>query len=393
MRVVLAHDWLVGYRGGEAVLDAIARALGPRCRIVALLTMFDDGRPLTPAIDAIPKRTSFLNRLPGKDAMRRWLLPLYPRAVEGLSRTLAAIHAREPIDLLVSTSSAAIKGLKPPPGVLHVCYCHSPARYLWSQADEYALGRAGMLRSLGLKLFGSNLRAWDRATAAHVHRFIANSTHTARLIKSAYGRDADVLFPPVRTEYFTPPPAGGHVAPRRKWLFVGALEPYKRVDLAIAAARLANVDLTIIGDGSMRADVERARAEQSSSSSTIRYLGRVSDAELREAYRSHRVLLFPQVEDFGIVAAEAIACGLPVVARRAGGALDIVQDQHTGWFIDEPATPAGIAEAADLASKIDRPDNFRASAERFTDRAFELGLLAAIRRAGGTKSGGPSPAA
>lgn len=384
LRVVLAHDWLVGYRGGEAVLDAIARALAPRCTIVGLLTMFDDGRPLTPAIDAIPKHASFLNRLPARNAMRRWLLPLYPRAVDSLSRTLAAIHAREPIDLLVSTSSAAIKGLRPPPGVPHICYCHSPARYLWSQTDEYALGRVGPLRSLGLKLFGPRLRAWDRASAGNVHQFIANSTHTAALITSAYGRPAKVLFPPVRTEFFTPHP---NAVPRRNWLFVGALEPYKRVDLAIAAARLANVDLTIIGDGSMRADVERACAERTSSSATIRYLGRVSDVDLREAYRTHQALLFPQVEDFGIVAVEALACGLPVVARRAGGALDFVIDDQTGRFIREtasatspqdtppPPTPAWIVDAAQAASLIQRPEMCRTFAERFSPHVFECGFL------------------
>lgn len=384
LRVVLAHDWLVGYRGGEAVLDAIARVLGPRCTIVALLTMFDDGRPLTPAIDALPKHASFLNRLPAKDAIRRWLLPLYPRAVGRLSQTLATIHASEPIDLLISTSSAAIKGLEPPPGVRHICYCHSPARYLWSQADEYALGRVGPLRSLGLTLFGPSLRGWDRASAANVHHFIANSTHTAGLIRSAYDRTAEVLFPPVRTDFFTPDPT----LPRSGWLYVGALEPYKRVDLAIAAARLADVHLTIIGDGSMRADVERACAKHASSSATITYLGRVSDALLRDAYRTHEALLFPQVEDFGIVAAEAIACGLPVVARRAGGALDIVNDLRTGRFIDEPVTPATIAKAAAKAATIDRPGDFRAFAERFTFRAFERGLLAAIRRSSHEESHG-----
>jgi hypothetical protein len=146
-RIALAHDWLVNDRGGEAVLAHIADAALERGSPGYLYTLFDGHGPYANAIDRFPTRASPLNRLP--DAARRWLLPAYPRAVESLGRALARDHAREPIDLLISTSSGLIKGLRPPPGVPHLCYCHAPARYLWSATDQYTRGAAGRVRAAG----------------------------------------------------------------------------------------------------------------------------------------------------------------------------------------------------------------------------------------------------
>ncbi|NUQ69059.1 MAG: glycosyltransferase, partial [Phycisphaerales bacterium] len=241
-RVAIAHDWLCGYRGGEGVLDAILRALEPWADVSTLYVMFDDRRPLTPAIDRVSHTVSWLNSLPAAHRLRRWCLPLYPMGVRHLSMQLAREHARSPIDLLVSTSSAAVKGIKAPPGVPHVCYIHAPARYLWSRAGDYEQGSP--LRAAGLRLLGPALRRWDAASAAHVDWFIANSTHTKAQVERCYGREARVLHPPVRTAFFTPNPA---VARDETWLVVSALEPYKRVDAAIAAARQAGARLRIAG--------------------------------------------------------------------------------------------------------------------------------------------------
>lgn len=319
-RVAIAHDWLVGLRGGEWVLDAIIRAVSPWADITGLYVMFDDGRAITPTIDAQPRVVAHVGRLPGAASLRRWMLPLYPMAVEQLAARLAADHAREPVDLVISTSSAAMKGLRTPGGVPHICYCHAPARYLWSRETEYAAG--SVLRRAGLAAFGARLRAWDKATAANVTTFIANSRHTASDIRRCYGRDSIVIHPPVRTAYFTPAPEprGEH------WLVVAALEPYKRVDLALEAAALAGKELRIVGDGSQRGSLERlARGRPG-----VTFLGRIGDDALRDEYRRARLLLFPQVEDFGIVGVEALACGLPVVARGEGGALDFVLEGVTG---------------------------------------------------------------
>lgn len=376
VRIALAHDWLVGYRGGEVVLETIALAaitrapeLGPR----GLYTMFagrDEPRGTerrpdhNAALRAFgPVRASFLNHLPGAHGpLRRWMLPLYPAAVAQLSRRLAHDHAREPIDLLISTSSAAIKGLRPPPGVPHLCYCHSPARYLWSQTAEYGRGRGGTLRGLGLGVMGGPLRSWDRRSAARVDRFLANSTHTAAEIRRCYKRDAEVVFPPVDTDYFTPDP---DAARGRHWLYAGALEPYKRADLIIQAANRARHPLVIAGHGS-QADHLRSLAGP-----TVTFTGRLGDDRLRQAFRTARLLVFPQIEDFGIVAVEAQACGTPVLAFRAGGALDTVIEGSTGAFF-ERATPDSLTDAAARVPPNDAltAAACRRNAERFAEERF-----------------------
>lgn len=379
-RVALAHDWLCGYRGGEAVLERFAALVRDRYEPAGLYVMFDDRRALAPAIDTLEHVASPLGRLPGgSGALRRWLLPAYPAAVAALSRRLAREHARRPIDLLISTSSAAIKGLRPPAGVPHLCYCHSPARYVWSQRAEYR----GGLRGLGLAAVAGPYRRWDARTAGRVTRFLANSTHTAAEVHRCYGREAKVVFPPVRTDFFTPDPA---VRREGFWLFVGALEPYKRADLAIEAARLAGRELVVVGDGSERRRLERGglgdppRPDRSGERShlpggRVRFPGRVGDDALRDLYRRAAVLLFPQVEDFGIVACEALACGLPVAARRAGGALDIASE-GAGVLFDDPTACSLIA----AAQQAERQGGAacRDAALRFTERRFDEAITAEI---------------
>lgn len=372
-RVALAHDWLVGMRGGERVLDAIARLCAERFEIVGLFTMFDDGRPLSPAIDAIPKFTSHLNRLPGAIRFRRWLLPHYPSAVDNLSAQLAAEHARKPIDLVISTSSAAIKGLEPPSGVPHICYCHTPARYLWSQTEQYTRGGfAGRLRAAGFRRYGERLREWDRRTATHVSVFVANSTHIHREIERAYGRPAEVVHPPVRTEFFVPenpPQRDNH------WLCVGAMEPYKRTELAIAAAARETDGLVIVGKGSELPRLRRMAGPN------LTFDSHATDQLLRSRYQRARLLVFPQVEDFGIVAVEAQACGTPVVAFRGGGALDTVVDGKTGVFFDQP-TPEALAKAVHACIAMGEVSAAcRKNAERFSEANFESAMLGIIDRA------------
>ncbi len=367
-RIALVHDWLCGYRGGEAVLERLARLILDHARPAGLWVMVSDGRPLAPAIDFLPLHTSSLQEIPfASTALRRHLLPLFPRAVADLSERLAQEHRREPIDLVISTSSAAVKGLSPPPGVPHLCYCHTPPRYLWSQQEQYAA--QGLISRIGLSLAGPMLRRWDAATAAHVTTFLANSTHTAAEIARCYGRESTVLHPPVRTGYFTPEPS----IPRDDhWLFAGALEPYKRADLAIHAARLAGKSIIIAGAGS-----QLTRLRREFESPGVRFLGRVTDEQLRHLYRTASLLVFPQVEDFGIVAVEAQACGLPVVARRAGGALDTVVDGRTGSLFDHPE-PMAIVHAADQLPRV-ASVACRQNALRFSEEVFDTRLRAMIQ--------------
>ncbi len=358
-RIALVHDWLCGYRGGEAVLERLARLVLDHAVPAGLWVMLDDRRPVAPAIDALPRHTSILQDIPfASGPLRRHLLPLYPRAISDISDQLERVHRAAPIDLVISTSSAAAKGVRPPAGVPHLCYCHTPPRYLWSQPEQYA--RAGFTTRLGLRLCGPVLRRWDSATAVHVTRFLANSHHTAREISRRYNRDSRVLFPPVRTDYFTPDPAAFR---EDFWLLAGALEPYKRTDLGIDAALLAGRPVVIAGTGTQLAHL-RARYRNL----PVRFLGRVPDDGLRDLYRRAALLVFPQVEDFGIVAVEAQACGLPVLARGAGGALDTVIEGQTGALFDFP-TPHAMVDATarlpDSAALLCRHNSLRFSEDRF----------------------------
>ena len=333
--------------------------------------MFDDRRPLTPAVDAIPPVVSWLNGLPGAAKFRRWMLPLYPLAVEHLSDRLATLHAEHPIDLVISTSSAAIKGLRSPRGVPHVCMCFAPARYLWSREEEYAQG--SVLRRWGLRLLGPHLREWDRRTSDNVSQFIAISRHVEREIARCYGRDSELVFPPVREAYFTVDPA----VPREDfWLVVSALEPYKRTHVAMEAARRANARLIVAGGGS------QLEALRGAATRGQQVLGRVSDETLRSLYRRARMLIFPQVEDFGIVALEAQACGCPVVARGEGGALDTVLDGKTGVLCTPEEDPAREVEAL-IAGAARCPHDAsacRSHAEKFGEEAFRTRLLEVLGR-------------
>jgi len=368
-RIALAHDWLVNNRGGEAVLAGIAQAALETADPGFLYTLFDGYGEYSNAIDHFERRVSGLNRLPA--SARRWLLPAYPRGVEQLTRALNRDHAKDPIDLLISTSSGMIKGMRAPEGAAHLCYCHAPARYLWSITDEYTRGLAGRVRGIGFKVFGDRLREWDRRTAANVDTFIANSTHVAREIERCFGRKAMVIHPPVRTDLFTPDES---VLREDFWFCFGAHEPYKRTDLAIDAAVRANARLVIAGGGSA-IDSLKARAARAPDG-LIEFKGRINDTELIGFYRRAACLIYPQIEDFGIVAVEAQACGCPIVARRAGGALDSVIGGETGMFFESDQPDAIIDAVRALPS--DPASACRRNARRFSVERFNSEIARTI---------------
>jgi glycosyltransferase involved in cell wall biosynthesis len=360
-RIALAHDWLVGMRGGERVLDRLARLFGP----TDLYTLVSDGRPLSEAISACRVRTSPLQRAPGaRGRWRRHYLPLMPWAVGRLRVA--------PCDLLISTSSAVMKSIRPPPRAPHLCYCHSPARYVWAQTAAYAARpgtSGGLVRWAGLRAVRRPFQRWDRMTASRVTRFLANSAHTAQLIRSCFGREAHVVHPPARTGWFTVDPA----VKREPWLLVvAALEPYKRTELAVEAANRGGFHLKVAGAGS-QLDVLRAAAGP-----TVEILGRQEEPALRDLYRRARALLFPQVEDFGITAVEAQATGCPVVALAAGGARDIVTDATGVLF--ETQTAEALLEAVEALNRVDiDPASCRLNAERFSEEAFDRAILEHVR--------------
>lgn len=370
-RIALAHDWLVGMRGGERVLDRLAQLFGP----TDLYTMVHDRtQSHTPAIDACTIHTSSMQRWPGGAGhLRRWYLPLYPRAVESLR---IAAHR---FDLLISTSSALIKSIQPPTHgegrtIPHLCYCHTPPRYLWEQRDDYA-GRnlTGRMRTAGLIASGARLREYDRKTASRITRFIANSAHTAKRIKRIYNRDAEVIHPPVDVDFFTWDPS---VERESFFLVVSALEPYKRIDLAVIAAIQSGIQLKIAGGGSQLAILKRL----SGNASNIEFLGPKNQSDLRDLYRSARALVFPGMEDFGIVPAEAMACGCPVIAFNQGGSEDWMAP-GCGLTFDQQ-TPDALNRAIHRFESESTSDaeKCRTNALRFAPQNFDREISEIVNR-------------
>ncbi len=303
-RVVLVHDWLTGMRGGEKCLEVLCR----RWPHAALFTLLHHRGSVSPAIEQLQPRTSFLNLLPESHRYYRYLLPLMPAA--------AASWRLPPCDLIVSFSHCVAKAVNPRrQQVPHVCYCFTPMRYIWHMQEAYFGGeRVGGIKAQLLERLLDWLRQWDRRTAANVTHFIAISQTVQRRIAECYGRDSTVIYPPVDTDFYHPA-----ALPREDYyLAVSAFAPYKRLDLAIGACNQLRRQLLLIGNGQ---DEARLRAL---AGPTVQFLGWQPDTVIRDHLRRCRALLFPGEEDFGIVPVEAQACGAPVIAFGRGGATETV---------------------------------------------------------------------
>ncbi len=357
-RVALVHDWLTGMRGGEKVLLELCR-LFPKARIYTLL--WNRGT-VHPEIEQRVAASSFLQRLPRASSAYRLYLPLFPRAIRSLSIKDA--------DLVISSSHAVAKGVGIPNGIPHVSYVHTPMRYLWDDTNSYfQFGPGRRWKRAGLKLISPYLRRFDLASAETVGHFIANSETVRQRINRLYQRDATVIHPPVDTNFFRPaagPGTGNY------YLVVSSLEPYKRIELAIEAFRRLGRPLWIAGSGSLRGSLQRIAGRN------IRFLGHVPDHELRKLYQNCRALIFPGMEDFGIVAVEAQACGKPVVCYGKGGATESVIDRETGVHFQSQEPEAQEQEALIQAveklercrwdDRLIRENSLRFSVSRFHDR-------------------------
>jgi len=355
LSVALAHDWLTGMRGGERVLEYLCRAWPG----VPISTLIHNPAAVSATINAHPVTTTWLQHVPGIYRHYRWFLPCYPQAVSRLPPPAARV--------LISTSHCIAKGLQTRPGTLHLCYCFTPMRYAWTFHDEY-FGRNSAKRLLVSPLLAA-LRDWDCRASERVDRFVTLSRHVQDRIRRFYGRAADVVNPPVDTDFFTP---GAEEAHGGYDLVVSALVPYKRVDLAVRAYRRLGWPLKIAGTGTEYDSLRRLAGPQTE------FLGWQTDEQLCALYRRARLLMFPGEEDFGLVPLEAQACGRPVVALARGGVLETVVAGQTGVFFAEQTEAALLAAVETAAAQRWSRAAIRRQAERFTPQCFLDGLARSL---------------
>lgn len=348
MRVALAHEWLVRYAGSERVLEALLEIFPG----AGLYTTILEPTKMPPTLRSA--NTSFIQHLPGSHTHHEWFVPLMPLAWR-------STRLPDDIDLVISSSHCCAKAIRPPAGVPHICYCHTPIRYAWDfEAERQRF--PSPLRPVA-RLMMAWFRHWDRAVSTRVTHFVANSSAVRARIERFYGREAEVVHPPVRTDFFTP---GGERGER--FLFVSRLAGYKHPELVVEAFAELPFEIDIVGRGPLLESLQAGATEN------VRFLPQISDDDLRTLYRRARALVYPIDEDFGIVMAEAQACGTPVIGLRAGGALDIVEHGVTGWLI-ERQDPRELREAvARAASEGLDAAAIRRASERFSVERFQSAM-------------------
>ncbi len=362
MRAAIIHYWLLNMRGGEKVVEALCSLLPD----ADIFTLFYDPERVSSVIRSRHVRTSFLQ--PFRKAYRS-MLPWMPMALE-------SFDLRE-YDLVVSSESGPAKGVIVTSTTRHICYCHTPMRYLW---DLYPAYRNDWTRSRVKRMlitpFANYLRLWDYASAARVDEFIANSENVRRRIWKTYRRESMVIHPPVEVESFY------WKSPEDYHLIVSELVAYKRLDSAIRVFSKSGRKLRVVGDG------PEYRALKRMSAGNVEFCGRVSDSDLRELYARCRTFLMPGEEDFGITAVEALASGKPVIALGRGGALETVPlSEPVGGLFYDQSTDDALLAAIDAYERLERridPEAIRAYAARFSQTEFLRKMRASLGTRGST---------
>jgi glycosyltransferase involved in cell wall biosynthesis len=352
-RVALVHDFLLDLRGAERVFSAICDAW-PEADV---FTAIYDERGTEGRFAARAPQTSFLQRLRPTARTFRPLLPLYPHAVESLDL--------RGYDTVISSSSAWAHGVLVDPGAVHVCYCHNPFRYAWSEREATLAARNPLTRA-PLRLLLNRWRQWDWIAAQRVDAYVANSHLTSSRVRRYFGREATVLHPPVELGRFRPGPIGEH------YLVVAELMAHKRIDVAIEAFNRLRRPLTVVGDGPELRRLRRLAGP------TVTLTGRVADARVAQLMSSARALVVTAAEEFGIAAVEALASGRPVIALGAGGVLESVRDGETGVYY-ERAEPDALAEAVEAFDPLAiDPRACVDAARRFDSADFQHRLRAIV---------------
>lgn len=361
LHIGLVHDWLVSMRGGEKAFEVICEIF-PDADVGTLVH-----RPgsVSSVIERHHIKTSFLQNLPFALERYQYYLPLFPSAIEGLDFS--------GYDCVISSSHAAAKGVRTGKSTLHICYCHTPMRYIWDQYDSYInRERSSFFIRAGMKISLPYLREWDIRSSKQVTHFLTNSCNVQERIRRLYGRDSEVMYGPVDTRRFSCEPRDDGY-----FLIISALVPNKCIDVAVEAFNLLGYRLIIAGSG-IQVSALKAKARKN-----IEFLGWVADEKIPELYANCRAVIFPGEEDFGLVPIEAMAAGKPVIAYGAGGVLETVVDGETGIFFREQ-NPQTLCDAVRRlpnftfdpelirkhAAQFDR-SIFRERMERFISKKLE----------------------
>lgn len=358
LRVAIVHYWFLARTGGERVVEALA-AIFPQADLFSLVA---EHSTLAPILQNRKLQTSFLQSVPGAKRFHRHFLLLQPLALEQFDLS--------GYDLVISSESGPAKGVITSPKTCHICYCHSPMRYIWDMYPEYRRNMGFVVASL-FSLTAHYIRIWDRASAGRVDYFVSNSRFSASRIRKYYGRESSVIYPPVETS------AGKLNAPQGAYYAaIGRLVEYKKFDLAVAACTNLGRHLKVIGAGPHERFLRRMAGP------TVEFLGSVSDMELRKHLSGCRALLFPGEEDFGIVPVEAQSFGRPVIAYASGGVLETVRgifpndaelENPTGVFFTDRSV-SGLTEAMqrfELMEQEFRPEIIRKHSQQFDSEIFK----------------------
>jgi len=351
-RIAIVHEWFTSMRGGEKCVEALCEVF-PEATLFALLHVKGS---VSPTIEHMPIRTSFVQHLPFAAEHYRYYLPLFPSAIERLDVS--------DFDLVISSNHCVAKGVRAAPHTLHICYCYTPMRYIWGLYDEYfGKDRAGFITRAGMKLFLNYLRRWDVRTAVRPNHFVAISHNVRHRIREIYGRSSDIIYPPVDASVFT-------LSRRREdyFLIVSALVPYKRVDLAIEAFNRTGDKLLIVGDGPDESKLYKTAQPN------IEFVGWASEQQLKAYYAGCQALVFPGEEDFGIVPLEALASGKPVIAYAKGGCLETVKDTpefKTGILFREQTVDSLVAAIRRFKETEFSAESLRSFALTFDKKEFK----------------------
>ena len=348
MKVALVHYWLVKMRGGENVLEALCE-LYPDADI---FTHVYSPEQISDVINNHKITTSFIQKLPFAARFYQSYLPLMPLALGRLDLS--------EYDLVISSESGPAKGVNIRPGAKHICYCHTPMRYIWDMYDEYR-SNAGFMARIVMPLLIGWLRSWDKATANGVDQFVANSRFVQQRIKNIYGRESKVIYPPVEVHSFTASETIDDY-----YLYAGELTHYKQPQLAIEAFNISGRKLLVIGEGSMEGELKLLAKPN------IKFLGRQPFGRLKSCFSHCRALIFPGTEDFGIIPVEVMASGRPVIAFRGGGALETVVENKSGLFFDEfsPDSLNSVIDQFEISDGNFNSNEIRNLAMQFSKERF-----------------------